>query len=125
MDVVIRCVPIDLHREKTVATADVVRAGEFGEMEVLRLEQASYPPRASQGSWFADEARSGRIIFDLMIHDLEVFLRTPFSWVLGGIASRQSLAVNPLNSQDLQVHEYSIEETRQEISRQTRGEGCQ
>ncbi|MDZ7706154.1 MAG: Gfo/Idh/MocA family oxidoreductase [Trueperaceae bacterium] len=53
------------------SAADAVRAGHLGDLGVMRFKRVSYPPHAGQASWFADEERSGGMIFDLMIHDLD------------------------------------------------------
>lgn len=52
--------------------AEVVRAGRLGRLGVLRFKRVSSPPRPGQASWFADEARSGGMICDLMVHDFDV-----------------------------------------------------
>lgn len=57
------------------AAATAVREGVVGDLGVVRLRRVSYPPRPRPGSWFGDEARSGGMILDLMIHDLD-FVRT-------------------------------------------------
>jgi myo-inositol 2-dehydrogenase/D-chiro-inositol 1-dehydrogenase len=53
------------------AAAELVRAGTVGDLGVLRLKRVSYPPRAGEGSWFADPRRSGGMLVDLMIHDFD------------------------------------------------------
>jgi len=53
------------------AAADAVNAGRVGDLGVMRLKRVSYPPQGTERSWFADEARSGGMIFDLMIHDFD------------------------------------------------------
>ena len=60
------------------AAAQAVQAGKLGQLGVLRLRRLSYAPRRGETSWFADEARSGGIVLDLMIHDLDYA-----SWLAG------------------------------------------
>ena len=60
------------------AAARAVQAGQLGDLGVLRLRRVSYPPRRGESSWFADEERSGGIVLDLMIHDLDYAL-----WLAG------------------------------------------
>lgn len=55
-----------------------VDEGGIGRPAVLRLARTAVMPPAS--SWFADEARSGGVAYDLMIHDLD-YAR----WVAGDI----------------------------------------
>jgi myo-inositol 2-dehydrogenase / D-chiro-inositol 1-dehydrogenase len=49
----------------------VVAAGQIGKPAVIRLSRAAYQPRKAQDNWFIDEARSGGMILDLMIHDYD------------------------------------------------------
>lgn len=49
----------------------VVASGQIGKPGVIRLTRASYPPRKAADNWFVDEARSGGMILDLMIHDYD------------------------------------------------------
>ncbi len=65
--------------EYVLAKASVER-GEIGRPAVLRLERASYQPKKAAGNWFLDQTRSGGIILDLMIHDLD-YAR----WVAGDV----------------------------------------
>ncbi|UBV44498.1 Gfo/Idh/MocA family oxidoreductase (plasmid) [Deinococcus taeanensis] len=60
------------------AAWDQVRAGTIGEPRVLRLSRVSSPP--PRGSWLLDDAQSGGVPLDLMIHDLD-FAR----WVAGEV----------------------------------------
>jgi len=52
------------------AAAQALQAGQLGELGVLRLKRVSYPPSAAD-DWFGDEARSGGMILDLMVHDFD------------------------------------------------------
>ena len=47
-------------------------AGEIGEIATLRFERLSYRPKKPAGNWFLDEEKSGGIILDLMIHDIDM-----------------------------------------------------
>ena len=64
------------------AARQAVLAGAIGELAVLRLTRASSRPRQPADHWFFDHARSGGIILDLMIHDLD-YAR----WVAGEVVS--------------------------------------
>ena len=57
-----------------------VAAGEIGSPRVLRLSRVGSPP--PPGSWLHDEAQSGGVPVDLMIHDLD-YAR----WVAGEVES--------------------------------------
>ncbi|SMB79377.1 Gfo/Idh/MocA family protein [Deinococcus hopiensis] len=59
------------------AARELVRAGQIGEPRVLRLKRVGSPPHGGT-SWFGDEARSGGVILDLMLHDIDYAL-----WTLG------------------------------------------
>lgn len=62
--------------------AEVVQAGQIGQLGVMRCKRVAYPPRQGQISWFADETRSGGVVLDLMVHDFDYAL-----W-LGGPVNR-------------------------------------
>lgn len=65
-----------------VAARAAVTDGAIGEPAVLRLTRASFRPRQPAGHWFFDHARSGGIILDLMVHDLD-YAR----WVAGDVVA--------------------------------------
>jgi predicted dehydrogenase len=65
-----------------VAARQAVLDGAIGEPAVLRFTRASFRPRHPAGHWFFDHARSGGIVLDLMIHDLD-FAR----WVAGNVVA--------------------------------------
>lgn len=65
------------------AHADVA-AGKIGQPRLLRLARLGSMPTAS--TWFADDAQSGGVMLDLMIHDFD-FAR----WVAGEVTSVQAL----------------------------------
>jgi len=58
----------------------VVASGQIGAPAVIRLTRAAYQPRKAQDNWFIDEARSGGMILDLMIHDFD-YAR----WIAGDV----------------------------------------
>ena len=62
------------------AARERVVAGEIGIPRVLRLSRVSTPP--TQGSWLLDEAQSGGVPLDLMLHDLD-YAR----WIAGEVQS--------------------------------------
>jgi predicted dehydrogenase len=57
-----------------------VREGQIGRPGVIRLHRGSYRPKKPAGNWFLDEAKSGGILMDLMIHDYD-YAR----WVAGDV----------------------------------------
>ena len=58
------------------------RAGRSASPGVLRLSRGSYRPKKPAGNWFLDEAKSGGILMDLMIHDFD-YAR----WIAGEVES--------------------------------------
>ena len=50
---------------------ELVAAGKVGRPAVIRLRRGSYRPKKPVGNWFLDEAKSGGILMDLMIHDFD------------------------------------------------------
>jgi predicted dehydrogenase len=58
----------------------LVAAGEIGRPAVLRLARGSFRPKKPEGNWFLDEEKSGGLLLDLMIHDLD-YAR----WVAGEV----------------------------------------
>lgn len=52
-------------------TQSAVAHGQIGRPAVLRLQRGSYRPKKPAGNWFLDEAKSGGILMDLMIHDYD------------------------------------------------------
>lgn len=61
-------------------TQSAVASGQIGKLAVLRLHRGSYRPKKPAGNWFLDEAKSGGILMDLMIHDYD-YAR----WVAGDV----------------------------------------
>ena len=57
-----------------------VYAGQIGKPGVIRLQRGSYRPKKPVGNWFLDEAKSGGLLMDLMIHDFD-YAR----WVAGEV----------------------------------------
>jgi predicted dehydrogenase len=60
----------------------LVERGEIGRVGVVRLKRVSFQPRRAEDNWFLDVARSGGMMLDLMIHDLD-YAR----WVAGEVES--------------------------------------
>ncbi|GAA4353771.1 Gfo/Idh/MocA family protein [Angustibacter luteus] len=56
-----------------------VRGGALGDLAVLRFVRGGARP---DGAWFLDEAQSGGIVFDLMVHDLD-----QARWLAGEVRS--------------------------------------
>jgi len=67
--------------EYALAKASVLR-GEIGKPGVIRLSRGSFRPKKPAGNWFLDEAKSGGILMDLMIHDFD-YAR----WIAGEVES--------------------------------------
>jgi predicted dehydrogenase len=67
-----------------------VDAGHIGRPAVLRLARCSYRPRRPTNNWFLDEAKSGGLILDLMIHDFD-YAR----WVAGEVESVYAKRTEP------------------------------
>lgn len=65
-----------------VAARAAVLDGAIGEPAVLRLTRASFRPQHPAGHWFFDHAKSGGIILDLMVHDLD-YAR----WIAGDVVT--------------------------------------
>lgn len=61
-------------------TQSAIANGQIGKIGVIRLHRGSYRPKKPAGNWFLDEAKSGGILMDLMIHDYD-FAR----WVAGDV----------------------------------------
>ncbi len=60
----------------------IVERGEIGRVGVVRLKRVSFQPKRPEDNWFLDVAKSGGMILDLMIHDLD-YAR----WVAGEVES--------------------------------------
>jgi predicted dehydrogenase len=67
--------------EYSLAKASVLR-GDIGKPGVIRLSRGSFRPKKPAGNWFLDEAKSGGILMDLMIHDYD-YAR----WIAGDVES--------------------------------------
>jgi predicted dehydrogenase len=59
-----------------------VEEGKIGRPGVIRLSRGSFRPKKPLGNWFLDEAKSGGILMDLMIHDFD-YAR----WIAGEVES--------------------------------------
>ncbi len=53
------------------AAKETVSSGQVGDLGVIRLKRAAYQPQILGENWFLDEAKSGGMIVDLMIHDFD------------------------------------------------------
>jgi len=56
--------------EYALVQAEVAN-GKIGKPAIIRLHRGSYRPKKPAGNWFLDEAKSGGILMDLMIHDYD------------------------------------------------------
>jgi myo-inositol 2-dehydrogenase/D-chiro-inositol 1-dehydrogenase len=50
---------------------ELVTVGKIGQLAVLRLKRVSYVPMKAADNWYIDEAQSGGMILDMMIHDFD------------------------------------------------------
>lgn len=65
--------------EYAAARAQVV-AGTIGAPAVIRLKRGAFQPKKAADNWFLDSAKSGGLLLDMMIHDLD-YAR----WVAGEV----------------------------------------
>ncbi|EHY88272.1 Gfo/Idh/MocA family protein [Saccharomonospora azurea] len=70
------------------AAKATVDAGEIGEPAVIRLTRATFRPAKPAADWYFDEARSGGLHFDLMVHDLD-YAR----WIAGDVVTVHARSV--------------------------------
>jgi predicted dehydrogenase len=77
--------------EYALAKSSVAR-GEIGKPGVIRLSRGSFRPKKPAGNWFLDEAKSGGILMDLMIHDFD-YAR----WIAGDVESVYAKKVTVAN----------------------------
>ena len=77
--------------EYSVAKQRVV-AGDLGNVATIRLDRSTYFPMGD-GSWFSDEARSGGVVLDLLIHDVD-YAR----WVAGDVTRVYARLAKPAGS---------------------------
>lgn len=59
--------------------AELVRSGYIGPLQVVRLRRVGFPPHGGT-SWFADDALSGGVMVDMMLHDIDYAL-----WLAGDV----------------------------------------
>ena len=74
------------------AARDRVLAGDIGDVAVIRLDRSTYFPMR-EGSWFSDHNRSGGVVLDLMIHDVD-YAR----WVAGDVVRVYARQAQPPGS---------------------------
>lgn len=48
-----------------------VQGGQIGKVGTMRFRRGSFRPKKAVGNWFLDEAKSGGMMLDLMIHDFD------------------------------------------------------
>jgi predicted dehydrogenase len=66
--------------------------GDLGDVAVMRLDRSTYFPMGD-GSWFSDHDRSGGVVLDLMIHDVD-YAR----WVAGDVVRVYARLAQPEGS---------------------------
>ena len=49
----------------------IIDSGKYGKLESLHLRRISQTPMWSWENWFLDESKSGHMMLDLMIHDID------------------------------------------------------
>ena len=49
----------------------IIESGKYGKLESLHLRRISQTPMWSWEHWFLDESKSGHMMLDLMIHDID------------------------------------------------------
>ncbi len=49
----------------------IIDSKKYGKLESLSMHRVSQAPRWSWDNWFLDEKRSGHVVMDLMIHDID------------------------------------------------------
>jgi predicted dehydrogenase len=64
------------------AAKAAVERGAVGTPAVLRLGRSTFQPRKAADNWFLDVEKSGGLVFDLMVHDID-YAR----WVAGEVAA--------------------------------------
>ncbi len=87
------------------AARAAVLSGEIGDPATIRLHRLSFAPKRGRNSWFNDDAKSGGIVFDLMIHDLDYAL-----WLAGDVESvyAKSAAGGPGHAIAVLQHENGV-----------------
>ncbi|HEX9333581.1 MAG TPA: Gfo/Idh/MocA family oxidoreductase, partial [Anaerolineales bacterium] len=75
-----------------VLAHSAVAEGQIGKPGLIRLHRGSYRPKKPSGNWFLDEAKSGGILMDLMIHDYD-YAR----WLAGDVESVSARRVTELH----------------------------
>jgi predicted dehydrogenase len=72
------------------AAKRAIERGAIGTPAVLRFTRSTYRPRGRGDDWFSDPVRSGGLLLDLMVHDID-----QARWMAGEVATvyARSLAV--------------------------------
>ena len=78
------------------AAQAAVAAGRIGRPAILRLRRESSRPAKATTSWLFDEARSGGLILDLMVHDFD-FAR----WIAGEVETVMARRVRDASGCDV------------------------
>ncbi|SFN39922.1 Gfo/Idh/MocA family protein [Mycetocola miduiensis] len=72
-----------------IAAHRAIQKGRIGQVAVARFHRSTAAP--FPGSWLSDDARSGGIVFDLMIHDLD-----QARWMCGAVDSVYAVRSRPV-----------------------------
>lgn len=78
------------------AAQAAVAAGRIGRPAVIRLRRESFRPARPKGHWLFDEERSGGVVLDLMIHDLDVA-----RWIGGPVESVMARRVRDASGREV------------------------
>ncbi len=88
--------------EYALAKAAVDR-GDIGQVAVLRLAREAFQPKKAANNWFVDFEKSGGLMLDLMIHDLD-YAR----WVAGEVDSVYAKSITASNPEAAVDHGLAI-----------------
>jgi myo-inositol 2-dehydrogenase/D-chiro-inositol 1-dehydrogenase len=87
--------------EPYAAAQAQVASGRIGQPAVLRLTREGGMPAGDR--WYHDTARSGGIILDVMIHDID-YAR----WIAGEVVRVYARTLRPIGPRDTPTHAYAL-----------------
>lgn len=77
--------------------AELVHTGQLGALQVMRLKRVGFAPHGGR-SWFADDALSGGVIVDMMLHDIDYAI-----WLAGSVTKVYALRTRTETRQYVQA----------------------
>ena len=83
----------------------VIESGKYGKLESLAMRRFSQAPLWSWENWFQDDERSGGVILDMHVHDVDFI-----SWAFGKPASVTTKSVQHLMHLDTAVTNYDYDD---------------